>query len=79
MPKENYPTVGVVGIAGAVIDNKVQPVNCPWPPSDGYQIAEVCGMKSFIFINDFLAAGYGVSRIKLSDCTKLNHSEKAVL
>jgi hypothetical protein len=42
VPKEHYPSVGVVGIAGAVVDNRVQPVNCPWPVSDGYEIAEVC-------------------------------------
>ncbi len=32
-----------------------------------------------MFINDFLAAGYGVSRLKPSDCTKLNPSDKAVI
>jgi glucokinase len=79
VPKEHYPSVGVVGIAGAVIENKVQPVNCPWPLSDGYEIAEVCRFKSFLFINDFLAAGYGVSRLKTTDCTKLNPSKKAIM
>ena len=32
-----------------------------------------------MFINDFLAAGYGVSRLKPSDCTKLNLGPKAVM
>ena len=66
--------MGVVGIAGVVTDNKVYSVNISWSVLDGYQIAEACGFKSFLFINDFVAAGYGVSRLKLSNCTKLNPS-----
>ena len=37
--KEDYPSVGVVGIAGAVSDNKVYSVNISWDVLDGYQIA----------------------------------------
>jgi glucokinase len=38
---ENWPTVGVVGIAGEVTNNTVITTNCPhWPISDGKQIAE---------------------------------------
>eukprot|EP00977_Amphora_coffeiformis_P014093 scaffold3849_cov179-Amphora_coffeaeformis.AAC.31 len=61
----NYPKIGVVGIAGAVNQNKVRPVNIPhWPVSDGDVIADFCNLDSFIFINDFLAAGYGVTTLQ---------------
>lgn len=70
---ENLPTVGVVGIAGEVNGNTVITTNCPhWPVNDGDQIAEVFEMKSFQFINDFAAAGYGVCNLKLSDHVKLD-------
>jgi len=75
---ENYPRIGVVGIAGPVDDNKVGiTVNIPhWPASDGYDIAQKCKFDSFEFINDFTAAGYGVSTLTDSDVTSLNPKGK---
>ena len=63
-----YPRVGVVGMAGAVKDNKIPvTVNIPhWPVSDGDDIASKFKLDSFIFMNDFTAAGYGISRITLN-------------
>lgn len=58
---DNWPTIGVVGIAGEVNNNTVSTTNCPhWPISDGDAIAEELGCKCFTFINDFSAAGYGI-------------------
>lgn len=65
--------VGVVGIAGEVKDNTVRTTNCPhWPISDGNALAEIFKMKKFTFINDFVAAGYGVCLLKDSNVVKLN-------
>jgi glucokinase len=39
-------------------------VNIPhWNVADGNEIARECKFDSFTFINDFTAAGYGVSRL----------------
>ena len=70
---EDWPTVGVVGIAGEVNNNTVITTNVEhWPVSDGNAIAEDLGLKSFTFINDFAANGYGLCLLKLSDSVKLN-------
>jgi glucokinase len=70
---DDWPTVGVVGIAGEVNNNCVLTTNVQhWPISDGNAIAEKNKMKSFTFINDFSAAGYGICMLKLSDTIKIN-------
>lgn len=70
---DEKPTIGVVGIAGAVFDNRVTTVNIPhWPTSNGNAIQEICGFKKFVFINDFIAAGYGISVLKDSDVTNIS-------
>jgi glucokinase len=68
VPEREYPKFGVVGMAGPVSNNAIPiTVNIPhWPVSDGYLVAEKFNLRSFTFINDFTAAGYGVSRIKNS-------------
>lgn len=69
----DWPTIGVVGIAGEVNNNMVHTTNCPhWPVADGAQIAAAFGMQSFTFINDFAAAGYGVCLLKSNDYVHLN-------
>ena len=67
---ENRPRVGVVGMAGPVKDNKIPvTVNIPhWPVSDGDEVARVFKLDSFIFMNDFTAAGYGISRVTKDQC-----------
>lgn len=36
VPASDYPRIGVVGIAGPVVNNRVTTVNIPhWPTSDG--------------------------------------------
>jgi glucokinase len=78
VPSENYPKFGVVGMAGPVVSNTIPlTVNIPrWPVSDGVLVAKQFNLKSFTFINDFTAAGYGVSRIKPSQCFALNKSSE---
>jgi len=68
------PTVGVVGIAGPVNNNCVDiQANIPhWPRSDGQQVKEQFGFQKFFFINDFKAAGLGISRIKKEQCVQLS-------
>lgn len=78
VPPENWPRFGVVGMAGPVSKNTIPiTVNIPrWPVSDGYKVAKQFNLQSFTFINDFTAAGYGVSRIKSSQCVALNKSNE---
>lgn len=75
----NYPRIGVVGMAGPVCNNTVNAVNINhWPTSDGHSIAVKSKMDSFTFINDFTAAGYGVSTLKQEESTPLGQSGDAV-
>ena len=55
----DWPKVGCVGIAGAVVDNAVQKhANMDhWPPTDGSAIAKGFKLDEFTLINDFNAAG----------------------
>jgi glucokinase len=73
------PRVGVVGMAGPVKDNKIPvTVNIPhWPVADGAEVASKFNLDSFIFINDFTAAGYGISRVTNSQCKSLNNGPDA--
>lgn len=68
----------MVGMAGPVINNTIDvTVNVKkWGRTDGNQIAKDLGFKKFIFINDFTAAGYGISRIRPKDCETLGRSGK---
>jgi glucokinase len=76
----NYPKLGVVGMAGPVCNNTVSAVNINhWPTSDGNAIAEELKLDSFVFINDFTAAGYGVATLRKQDVTVLGHSGDAVM
>lgn len=72
----DLPRIGVIGMAGPVEDNKIEtPVNIRhWPLSDGYEIAKIFKLDSFVFLNDFTAAGYGVSRLTSSDYTPVKGS-----
>ena len=76
VPKDNFPQVCVVGMAGPVVNNTIDiTVNVKkWGKTDGNKIAQEMGFKSFIFINDFTAAGYGISRIREKDCKALGDS-----
>ena len=73
------PITACFAVAGPVKNNLVKFTNREAWVIDGEEIARVFNIRVVKLVNDFLAAGYGVSRIKLSDCTKLNHSDKAVL
>lgn len=60
-------------MAGPVSDNKIE-ISANFrhfPPSDGNQIGKKLNLESFTLINDFTAAGYGIS--------SLNDSESKVL
>ena len=80
LPKDKYPKVCVIGMAGPVDDNTIKAVNIKhWVKTDGNRIASEMGFQSFLFINDFTAAGYGISIVKESDCKALGDSGKISL
>ena len=57
---DQWPQVGVIGIAGAVQDNTVHTTNIPhWPVACGVALSQALKIEKFVFINDFKAAGYG--------------------
>lgn len=65
-------------MAGPVCNNTVSAVNINhWPTSDGYAIAAQSKLDSFVFINDFTAAGYGVCTLRTQDVTHLGQSGDA--
>lgn len=73
MSEANKPRIGVVGIAGAVNNNTVNTVNIPhWPTSDGIAVQEICKFDKFVFLNDFTAAGYGITTLKDKDVTTIS-------
>jgi glucokinase len=76
--KKYYPKIAVVGIAGAVINNTVNPVNIPGWKGDqvGEEIRKNCNFEKFIFINDFVAMGYGITTLKSHEYTGLNRAAK---
>ena len=56
---DDWPSVGCVGIAGEVNNNKVDlTANAMhWGMTDGNQIAQELGIEQFLLVNDFVAAG----------------------
>ena len=55
---ENWPKIGVIGIAGEVKNNIVCTTNIPhWGPTDGKHVAQEFGMDQIELVNDFVAAG----------------------
>jgi len=56
-----------------VNNNLVNVTNCThWPVADGAQLSTAFEMRSFTFINDFAAAGYGLCMLKPNDYFHLN-------
>lgn len=82
MDEADFPVVGAIGIAGPVKDNTVEAVNIPgWIKTDGNDICRQLKEKnpnfvSFTLLNDFLAAGFGISALKKGDVTPLNDAAK---
>ena len=72
----DYPKIAIVGMAGAVLNNTIFAVNIRhWGTTDGNKLKDEFKLHSFLFINDFTAAGYGVSTLHHKDVTILGHSE----
>lgn len=72
---ENWPTVGVVGIAGEVKNNIVCTTNIPqWGPTDGKHVAQEFGMEKLELVNDFVAAGHGLLQLQEKDYDRLNRN-----
>lgn len=71
------PSICVLGVAGAVENNKVRVTNIPhWGILNGDELKQqfTC-FKTFEFLNDFAAAGLGVATIKSKDYESVNKAE----
>lgn len=77
VPKSNYPKLGVIGIAGPVNQNMVKEIaNIQhWSPTDGTALGEIFKIEKFTLLNDFTAAGYGVSTLHHKDYTIIGGHE----
>jgi glucokinase len=61
----------VFGIAGAVIDNRVEATNLPWVV-DARSLASELGIDHVSLINDLLANAHGIAMLDESDFVALN-------
>jgi glucokinase len=61
----------VFGIAGAVIDNRVEATNLPWVVDAG-SLASELGIDHVSLINDLLANAHGIAMLDESDFVALN-------
>lgn len=59
-------TASSFGIAGPVVNNRVQATNFPWIV-DGAAIANYLGLNCVRLLNDLEAAGYGIGVLELND------------
>jgi glucokinase len=75
---ENYPVVGVIGIPGPIFKNTVSIIaNLDWPVTKGEDVAKELNLKELVFLNDFVANGYGIlSKITEGvDFERINNNE----
>ena len=58
----NYPHYAVFSVPGPVKNNSIlQFTNVPhWSPVNGNELAKTLKVKKLVFLNDFVANGYGI-------------------
>ncbi len=64
------------GIAGAVVEGRVQVTNLPWNV-DGARVAKELGVDRVRLINDLVATGYGIPTLGPGELTALQPGEPA--
>ena len=65
------PEAACFGVAGAVIDGRVQTTNLPWVLEEG-ALAETIGARKATLLNDLEAAAYGTLHLSLEEKHVLN-------
>jgi len=77
LPQEQKPTLGVLGYASPVKENKVFATNIKqWGQIDGNNIASEFNLDSFSFLNDFEAAAYGISCLDSDDYSIIGNKQE---
>lgn len=72
VPKDCWPEVANIGIAGAIHNNRITLTNYKdWPPIDGDEIAKNLGIAKLNLYNDFEIASYGVLNLENKDLVPL--------
>jgi len=65
-------------MAGPVVNNRIEVfANLPWNAVDGDKIRDSFGMERFTFINDFVAAGYGVATLTDAEIERVHGCKEA--
>lgn len=72
LPKENHPHLAVIGLAGAVYDNKANSTNIYWGEIDGDKLSQKLGVTKVIIMNDLEAIAHGVTTLDKGDLVQIN-------
>lgn len=73
--RQEHPTIGVFAVAGVVRGSHARFVNTNWEPEEGVEASEIqeaTGIEKIVFLNDFVAAGYGVQELGPDMLIELN-------
>ncbi len=69
-------TAAGFGVAGPVIDQRVQATNLPWLV-DGRALGRTLGIEPVVLMNDLEATGYSLARLQPSEVCTLNEGTSA--
>ena len=72
IPPENKPDAACFGIAGPVVNGRVETSNLPWVVESS-QLATELGIKRALLINDLEANAWGIGALSADDLVTLNH------
>jgi glucokinase len=72
---EKYPQNAAVGVAGAVFDGKCLITNLPWPQMNEKDLEKEFNLKPFSLINDFVAIGYSMKKIRQEEIVTLHNAK----
>ena len=70
--KEYHPKLAVIGIAGAVFDNKAYMTHIIWREIDGNELAIQLKLSKIVIMNDLEAIALGVTTLDLTNIIQIN-------
>jgi glucokinase len=72
---EKYPQNAAIGVAGAVFEGKCLITNLPWPTMEEKDLEKEFNIKPVALINDFVAIGYSMKKIKPEEIVTLHEAK----
>jgi len=73
---DQYPKNATLAVAGAPYEGKVTLPNTEWPTLDEKELATEFNITPFTFINDFVAIGYSLIKIKDEEITSVHEAKR---